>query len=77
LLLKNLRWKSARLDANCVAASSRQDGPHDSPRQHQQAARPSDPVHRRFDEAADLAELLTPEELSIPRDGERGKLGVA
>ena len=28
-------------------------------------------------EAADLAEFMTPEELSAPRDGERGKLGVA
>ena len=32
---------------------------------------------RPFYEAADLAEYLTPEELSTPRDGERGKLGVA
>ncbi len=32
---------------------------------------------RPFLEAADLAEFLTPEELSTPRDGERGKLGVA
>jgi hypothetical protein len=32
---------------------------------------------RPFLEAADLAELLTPEELATPRDGERGKLGVA
>jgi hypothetical protein len=32
---------------------------------------------RPFFEAADLAEFLTPEELSAPRDGERGKLGVA
>jgi hypothetical protein len=32
---------------------------------------------RPFFEAADLAEYLTPEELSAPRDGERGKLGVA
>ncbi|MEJ0077340.1 MAG: YciI family protein [Alphaproteobacteria bacterium] len=32
---------------------------------------------RPFYEAADLAEFLTPEELSTPRDGERGKLGVA
>jgi len=32
---------------------------------------------RPFYEAADLAELMTPEELSAPRDGERGKLGVA
>ncbi len=28
-------------------------------------------------EAADLAEFLTPEELAAPREGERGKLGVA
>ena len=32
---------------------------------------------RPFYEAADLAEFLTPEERSAPRDGERGKLGVA
>jgi hypothetical protein len=32
---------------------------------------------RPFYEAADLAEFLTREELSTPRDGERGKLGVA
>ena len=32
---------------------------------------------RPFYEAADLAEFLTPEELSAPRDGERGTLGVA
>ena len=32
---------------------------------------------RPFYEAADLAEFLTPEEVATPRDGERGKLGVA
>jgi hypothetical protein len=32
---------------------------------------------RPFYEAADLAEFVTPEELSASRDGERGKLGVA
>jgi hypothetical protein len=32
---------------------------------------------RPFYEAADLAEFVTPEELAKPRDGERGKLGVA
>jgi hypothetical protein len=32
---------------------------------------------RPFYEAADLAEYVTPEELATPRDGERGKLGVA
>ena len=32
---------------------------------------------RPFYEAADLAEYLTPEELSTPREGARGKLGVA
>ncbi|WP_051166762.1 YciI family protein [Rhizobium favelukesii] len=32
---------------------------------------------RPFYEAADLAEFLTPEKLSTPREGERGKLGVA
>jgi hypothetical protein len=31
-----------------------------------------------FYEAADLAEYVTPEEIAAaPRDGERGKLGVA
>jgi hypothetical protein len=30
-----------------------------------------------FLEAEDLGELLTPEERAAPRDGERGKLGVA
>ena len=32
---------------------------------------------RPFYEAADQAEFVTPEELAAPRDGERGKLGVA
>jgi hypothetical protein len=32
---------------------------------------------RPFFEAADLGEFVTPEELSAPRDGTRGKLGVA
>ena len=32
---------------------------------------------RPFYEAADLAELMTPEELAAAREGERGKLGVA
>jgi len=32
---------------------------------------------RPFYEAEDLAEFVTPEELAAPRDGERGKLGVA
>jgi len=32
---------------------------------------------RPFFEAADLAEFLTPDELAAPREGERGKLGVA
>lgn len=32
---------------------------------------------RPFFEAADLAEFLTPEELATPREGQRGKLGVA
>ena len=32
---------------------------------------------RPFWEAADLAEFLTPEELAAPREGERGRLGVA
>jgi hypothetical protein len=38
---------------------------------------PSEIEIRPFYEAADLAEFLTPVELSTPRDGERGKLGVA
>ena len=32
---------------------------------------------RPFYEAADLAEFVTSEELAAPREGERGKLGVA
>ena len=32
---------------------------------------------RPFFEVPDLAEFVTPEELATPRDGERGKLGVA
>jgi len=32
---------------------------------------------RAFLEASDLAEYLTPEDLAAPRDGVRGKLGVA
>jgi hypothetical protein len=32
---------------------------------------------RPFLEAADVAEFVTPDELATPRDGERGKLGVA
>jgi hypothetical protein len=32
---------------------------------------------RPFFEAADLGEFVTPEELSTPREGTRGKLGVA
>jgi hypothetical protein len=32
---------------------------------------------RPFFEAADLAGFVTPEEAATPRDGERGKLGVA
>jgi hypothetical protein len=32
---------------------------------------------RPFMEAADLAEFVTPEELATPREGDRGKLGVA
>jgi len=38
---------------------------------------PSEIEIRPFYEAADLAEFLTPEELGAPRDGERGRLGVA
>ena len=32
---------------------------------------------RPFYEVADLADFVTPEELANPRDGERGRLGVA
>ena len=32
---------------------------------------------RPFYEAADLTAFVTPEELAAPREGERGKLGVA
>ncbi|MBC9034851.1 YciI family protein [Sphingomonas sp. JC676] len=32
---------------------------------------------RPFYEAADLADFATPEELATPREGERGRLGVA
>ena len=32
---------------------------------------------RPFYEAEDLVDVLTPEELAVPRDGDRGKLGVA
>lgn len=32
---------------------------------------------RPFLEAADLADFISPEELATPREGERGKLGVA
>jgi len=38
---------------------------------------PSEIEIRPLLEAADLAGFLTPEELSAPRDGARGKLGVA
>ena len=38
---------------------------------------PSEIEIRPFFEAADLADFVTPEELATPRDGERGKLGVA
>ena len=32
---------------------------------------------RPFYEAADLGDFMSPRELAAPRDGERGKLGVA
>ena len=38
---------------------------------------PSGVEIRPFYEAADLAEFVSPEELAAPREGERGKLGVA
>jgi hypothetical protein len=40
-------------------------------------AGPSEVEIRPFYEAEDLAGFVTPEELSSPRGGERGKLGVA
>jgi hypothetical protein len=40
-------------------------------------AGPSEIEIRPFFEAADLAEFVTPEELATPREGERGRLGVA
>lgn len=40
-------------------------------------AGPGEVELRPFLEAEDLAEFLTPEELATPRDGTRGKLGVA
>jgi hypothetical protein len=41
------------------------------------ASSPSEIEIRPFFEAADLADFVTPEELATPREGERGKLGVA
>ena len=38
---------------------------------------PSEIEVRPFMEAADLAGFVTPQELAAPREGERGKLGVA
>ena len=38
---------------------------------------PSEIEIRPFFEAADLADFVTPEELASPREGERGRLGVA
>ncbi|UIJ44710.1 YciI family protein [Sphingomonas cannabina] len=38
---------------------------------------PSEIEIRPFYEEADLAEYVTPEKLATPREGERGKLGVA
>jgi hypothetical protein len=40
-------------------------------------AGPSEIEIRPFFETADLADFVTPEELATPREGERGKLGVA
>jgi hypothetical protein len=40
-------------------------------------AGPSEIEIRPFFEVADLAGFVTPEELATPREGERGKLGVA
>ena len=44
--------------------------PHPSSGRHEIEIRP-------FFEVADLAEFVTPDELSMPRHGERGRLGVA
>ncbi len=41
------------------------------------ASMPGEMEIRPFYEAEDLAAFMTPEELAAPRDGERGKLGVA
>ena len=38
---------------------------------------PSEIEIRPFYEAADLGDFITPDELATPRDGERGRLGVA
>ena len=38
---------------------------------------PSEIEIRPFFEAADLADFVSPEEMAAPREGERGKLGVA
>ncbi len=38
---------------------------------------PSEIEIRPFFEAADLGDFVSPEERAAPRDGERGKLGVA
>jgi hypothetical protein len=40
-------------------------------------AGPSEIEIRPFYEAADLADFVTPEELATPREGTRGKVGVA
>jgi hypothetical protein len=38
---------------------------------------PSEIEIRPFYEAEDMADFVAPEELATPREGERGKLGVA
>ena len=60
-------WEVKDMD-EAVAWAKRSPNPMSGP--HKIEIRP-------FFEAADLAEFLTPDELATPREGERGKLGVA
>ena len=60
-------WEVKDMD-EAVAWAKRSPGP---------VAGSSEIEIRPFYEAADLAGFVTPEELAVPRDGERGKLGVA
>ena len=51
--------------------------PFPGPRAARRHAGPSEIEIRPFYEAVDLAEFVTQKEFATPRDGERGKLGVA